>query len=220
MLSHVYEIEGLLLVAQRQGGDTPGVIKDKISRKVRELAQMLDAAEQPVEPEPEGLPSDDYDPNETWQHDNGVEPSEVFAIDYQEPQHQQVEPEPAEVPVADREPDEDISVEFIEADEPEEDEADVYEAAPAAGEPLRVDEKLQRTMSKDLRKAFSLNDRFRFRRELFGNDEAAMNEALDRIESMNTHLDAEHYFYNLLGWKRDDEVVKEFMQIVSNHFHK
>ena len=41
MLSHVYEIEGLMLVSRRLGEEnTPEVITNKLHRKVRELAEM------------------------------------------------------------------------------------------------------------------------------------------------------------------------------------
>ena len=131
MLSHVYEIEGLMLVSRRLGEEnTPEVITDKLKRKVRELAQMCDVditPEQPVQEPPvvaeapqeqDDLPDKDYDADETWQHDNGEEFKEVFTLDYKEPEHGQDEPQ--QVPVEDREPDDDITVEFIEApDEPE-----------------------------------------------------------------------------------------------------
>ena len=59
MLSHVYEIEGLMLVTRRLGDEnTPEVITNKIKRKVRELAEMCGVeltvapeAEQPQAPE-------------------------------------------------------------------------------------------------------------------------------------------------------------------------
>ena len=154
MLSHVYEIEGLMLVTRRLGEEnTPDVITNKIQRKVRELAEMCgvalpvpepsvgpamppEGALDPVKPEiedipeptvgpampPEGtlnpvkpevddvpeptvgpamppddimvprtadepvpaehLPEEDYDADETWQHDNGEEFKEVFALNY------------------------------------------------------------------------------------------------------------------------------------------
>ena len=330
MLSHVYEIEGLMLVTRRLGEEnTPDVITNKIQRKVRELAAMcgveLTAPQQsepapeptpepqpePVatsEPEPEPapepvaqaehLPEDDYDADETWQHDNGEEFKEVFALDYKEPEHETVMPD--EVPVADREPDEDITVEWIEADEepapdeeskPVEEPKPVEKAAPvtppvppvqppvfhnpeiindepvpepdpailpeAADEPditvefieaeddnvslpeneeplppvptdfpiaedeqLRVDQKLQRHLSRDIRKAFSVNDRFRFQRELFAGSANAMNTAIEHIEMMRSYGNAELYFFSQLHWDRDDEVVKDFMAIVRNHYQQ
>ncbi len=320
MLSHVYEIEGLMLVTRRLGEEnTPDVITNKLKRKVRELADMCgvelkaaEAVDQPVEtPQPavatgveepvqeaEHLPDEDYDADETWQHDNGEEFKEVFTLDYEEPKHEDEQPD--KVPVEDREPDDDITVEFIEADEepseaaseeepaavedatdqqpakpaeppvmppvfhmpedsdepvpapdpkviPEaEDEPDITvefieaeeETFPEPEEmpvppvptefpeenepagPLRVDQKLQRTMSKDIRKAFSLNDRFRFQRELFANSANALDTAIEHIEAMRTYGNAELYFFTQLGWDRDNEVVQDFMNIVRNHFQQ
>ena len=302
MLSHVYEIEGLMLVTRRLGEEnTPQVITNKIQRKVRELAEMCGVAfpenqteaepvaEQPVqatepapepvdepapkpaaEPAPEpaaepdaetatdALPEQDYDADETWQHDNGEEFKEVFELNYEEPKHvttpppfnapseapatpatpsaplddtsdePQPEPDPDVVPEAEDGPD--IEVEFIEAEDdsvPEpEDEMPVppvptefpEEESPAA--PLRVDEKLQRHLSKDIRKAISLNDRFRFQRELFAGSANAMDTAIEHIEVMTSYGNAELYFYSQLNWDRDNEVVKDFMAIVRNHFQK
>ena len=141
----------------------------------------------------------------------------------------QPEPDPDVVPEAEDGPD--IEVEFIEAEDdsvPEpEDEMPVPpvptefpedEESPAA--PLRVDEKLQRHLSKDIRKAISLNDRFRFQRELFAGSANAMDTAIEHIEVMTSYGNAELYFYSQLNWDRDNEVVKDFMAIVRNHFQK
>ena len=322
MLSHVYEIEGLMLVTRRLGDEnTPDVITNKIQRKVRELAEMCGitleaqpeleapaepATEAPAEPaSPEAttehLPEEDYDADETWQHDNGEELKEVFALDYKEPEHETADAN--EVPVADREPDEDITLEWIEEDGEHEGadgekpaatptppafnptvtppafnptpEQTVEEPAPAMtndepvpepdpelvpeaqGEtavpddfiepeslpepedempmppvptdfpevvesvaPIRVDQKLQRDLSKDIRKAFSVNDRFRYQRELFAGSANAMDTAIEHIEMMTSYGNAELYFYSQLHWDREDEVVQDFMNIVRNHFQK
>ena len=276
MLSHVYEIEGLMLVTRRLGEEnTPQVITDKIQRKVRELAEMcgvtLPAAEpapEPVSPVPsvpladheEALPEEDYDADETWQHDNGEEFKEVFKLNYEEPQQQSPTPPPFNIskeetpatpvePAATAEPDieplpdpdpdvvpeaedgPDIEVEFIEAEDdtvPEpEDEMPVPpvptefpEDDDVPATPLRVDEKLQRHLSKDIRKAISLNDRFRFQRELFAGSANAMDTAIEHIEVMTSYGNAELYFYSQLNWDRENEVVKDFMAIVRNHFQK
>ena len=83
---------------------------------------------------------------------------------------------------------------------------------------MRLDEALQRNMSKDLRHAFSLNDRFRYRRELFGNSDSVMNDTLNLIDSMSTFDEAEDYFYNDLEWEHDSPEVADFMVIIKNHF--
>ena len=94
------------------------------------------------------------------------------------------------------------------------DESDLTET----GSDLRVDEKLQRHLSKDLHRAFSLNDHYRFRRELFGGSEDRMNAAIDTIEDMESFDQAEEYFYNDLGWDSDSDEVNEFMNIIERHF--
>ena len=114
-------------------------------------------------------------------------------------------PEDEELPEPEEEmPTPPVPTEFPEIDEPE--------------APIRVDEKLQRTLSKDIRKAFSLNDRFRFQRELFAGSANAMNTAIEHIEIMRSYGNAELYFYSQLHWDREDEVVQDFMSIVRNHF--
>ena len=49
---------------------------------------------------------------------------------------------------------------------------------------ISLNEVIQKKFLADFRKAFSLNDRFRFRRELFGGDEGRMNEAIRKINKM------------------------------------
>lgn len=83
---------------------------------------------------------------------------------------------------------------------------------------IRLDEKLARDGARDIRKAFTLNDRFRFRRELFSNSESRLNESLDIIAAMSSFDEAEDYFYNDLCWDRESDDVKDFMMIVANHF--
>lgn len=83
---------------------------------------------------------------------------------------------------------------------------------------LRVDEQLSRTLSKNLKKAFTLNDRFRFRRELFGNHDVEFNDTLNLVEAMHSFDEAEDYFYNDLQWDKDSPEVIDFMKIIEKHF--
>jgi len=88
----------------------------------------------------------------------------------------------------------------------------------APTESLRLDEKLARENSRDLRKAFSLNDRFRFRRELFSNSESELTEAINAIEAMSSVDEALDYFYNDLNWDKSNQEVKDFIEIITHHF--
>lgn len=82
----------------------------------------------------------------------------------------------------------------------------------------RLDERFARESARDIRHAFTLNDRFRFRRELFSNSEPRLAEAIEVVASMNSLEEAEDYFYNDLVWDRDSDDVKDFMAIVARHF--
>lgn len=65
---------------------------------------------------------------------------------------------------------------------------------------------------------FSINDKFRFKRELFGGSDAAMRMALDNVNRMQTLDDAEDFFYNELQWSHENNEVKAFMKIIERYF--
>lgn len=223
ILVRTYEIEGLLHTLAQHGEDTPTQVLDALRDKAHNLAEAVDlltladttASLPPViEPEP------------------AIEPTPVD------------EPAPVDEPVATDEPETPIQA-VDDAEESERDIDDVdHELFGSAGymepakvasatpdravdttrapeqgrtEPMRIDEKLQRTLSKDLRKAFSLNDRFRFQRELFGGNAREMDETLTRVEHMDNYNEAEDYFYSVLGWDGDNSEVAQFMNIIRLH---
>lgn len=72
----------------------------------------------------------------------------------------------------------------------------------------------------DLRKMFTLNDTFLFRRELFGGDNAEMTDTLELIASMRSLDEVEEYVYDDLQWNPEDENVRDFMGIVANFFSR
>lgn len=88
----------------------------------------------------------------------------------------------------------------------------------SADSQLTLDEKLARERAADISKAFTLNDRFRFRRELFRNSDEEFRETLEVIGSMASMEEAEDYFFNDLCWDPSSPEVKEFMSIVAKHF--
>ncbi len=68
----------------------------------------------------------------------------------------------------------------------------------------------------DVKSAFTLNDKFRFSRELFGNSQAQYNDALNMINAMHSFDEAEDYFYNDLEWNAENPDVEDFMHIVKS----
>ena len=213
ILSQVYELEGLLLVIDKHGDDTPAVVYDLVRRHaatIHEMSQLLSApapAAQAPQP-PVFVPATDEPAAATTPM---VSPDPAEPADDAEPEADDVPPRNAD----------DVPTEVFTFDAPAHDAvADEQPAQPTAPAQaaMRVDEKLQRSISQDLRKAFSLNDHFRFRRELFGNNEADFDEAINMVENMNTYSEATDYFFNYLGWDEEVPEVKDFLHIVRHHF--
>ena len=174
------------------------------------LTPATEATEEETE-EPEELPQENDDAatvekqetDDTDLHDVEViieeTPAEITSISVEE-EHIAEKPQPAE-PVIEETPGEVKPV--MPGNEP--------------AQELRLDEKLARQNSRNLRKAFSLNDRFRFKRELFGNSDEKMNEALNLVESMHSIEEARDYFFNTLRLDGTSPDVKDFMAIVEHH---
>lgn len=263
LLKQVLELEGLILVAQRRGEETPLAVHQLISEKAAQIGAFA-AAEKPAD-EPakqnaiDALPDDEPDDDITLEFvdedadttDEDADAADTAAAD-EEPQLEpevtvvvddepevvvevvpEPEPEPAEQPEAEPQPEPEPEPESIEEEATAQEAADAEsepeiaaDAEPVTAddfttvddEPVRLDEALQRNMVKDLHHAFSLNDRFRYRRELFGNSDQVMEETLNHIESMATFDEAENYFYNDLEWEYDSPEVADFMVIIKNYF--
>lgn len=65
---------------------------------------------------------------------------------------------------------------------------------------------------------FSLNDRYRFRRELFNFSDEEMDEAIQAVSAMNSMDDVEDYFYNDLCWDPENPDVRDFIAVVASRF--
>ena len=227
MLREVLELEGLLMVADSRGDETPDAVFTLIKEKIEQLREytscLPDVAvdEQVDEQEPVVEPEDE--PEYVLE----AEPEEELEAEPEEELESEVEAEPEIEEEPEPEPEEEIEAESEEELEPEivpEIEAEpepeiiknVDETAPEAI--ITLDEAFIRNKAKDLKSAFSLNDTFRFRRELFGNSAADMNDAIDLVNAMNSYEEAEDYFINDLGWDAESDEVGEFMEIIRNHF--
>lgn len=278
MLKEAYEMEGLLLLAENRGDETPEYVFTAIREKLDRLHtlvgyklsaiggecgdeaigvtgfELLDVAEKSYPYEniasPQGnngaerelddelsdLLSEFQPMEEAEQQEISQETPITEPVSESEPES---EPEPESESEFEPEPESEFEpvLEPIFAAEEEVSDAVVvnWDSSSELQEPLstsidntsdlqplqqsiRLDEKLQRACSKDLRAAFSLNDTFRFRRELFGNNAAEMSDAITLVETMKSWDEAEEYFYNDLGWNKDNEDVKDFMAIIKNHF--
>lgn len=77
---------------------------------------------------------------------------------------------------------------------------------------------LEKKNLSDFRKAFSLNDRFRFRRELFGGDEEKMNKAITDLNDIHSYEESVAYLNNELKWNIEDEAVADFIKLLEKRF--
>lgn len=204
LLSQVYELEGLLLVIERHRGDVSPFIYEMIQKKAERIGELapLCIPESKEETPVVQIPVENV--SEEYVEDVQEEPqTEDF-----ENQEEMCEPEDVEVTIT----------ETVESADDEEETFEGFEEEPEEDEPIKLDEALQRSLSKDLSRAFSLNDRFRYRRELFSNSEVEMRNTLNIVEAMQSYAEAEDYFYGDLEWDSESPEVKDFMVIIKNHF--
>ena len=195
LLKAAYEIEGLLALQAQRGNNAIATVDEMIADKIAMLAREFDAE------------SDTADDAEA-QVETIVETAVSEPVIAPEPTIEPIAEEPETTPSAD---------EAIAKAAVEEERADA-DVRPAPDMSITLDEKLARERAQDIFKAFTLNDKFRFRRELFRGSQAEFDDALNIISQMSTIEEAEEYIYDDLCWNRDNEDVKAFMDIVTKHF--
>ena len=96
--------------------------------------------------------------------------------------------------------------------------AESAEPAPAAAcEPEPAPAPVSERSAEPLPITFSLNDRYRFRRGLFGGSDEAMSLAVSRIADMRSAEEVEHYLA-ANDFDLDDDLVKDFLRITTRRF--
>lgn len=222
LLNLAYEIEGLLLLHINRGDEAAPEMKRLLVEKATRLLEGLEkdsdekdsagpvAAAAPVAvPEPVQVSAPQAEPAPAHSAEEIADDKAIAAsvlVEETEDAGGTVAPEaPAvqEAPAVKEEP----------APAP----ATINDSMGAESQ-LTLDERLARERAADISKAFTLNDRFRFRRELFRNSDEEFKETLDVIGSMSSMEEAEDYFFNDLCWDPAKEEVKEFMAVVAKHF--
>ncbi len=83
---------------------------------------------------------------------------------------------------------------------------------------LFLSEVLEKKNLSDFRKAFSLNDRFRFRKELFAGDEARMNQTISDLNDIHSYEESVMYLLNVLKWNPEDGSVADFIKLLEKRF--
>lgn len=148
------------------------------------------------------------------------------------PSHEQPVPEPVQprtIPVPPLEPvhEEEKKEEPVEPEEiaPQPEEVKVQpKQEPAAQVPteqrqgLFLNDLIEKKNLSDFKKAFSLNDRFRFRRELFHNDEKEMERVVNELNDIQSYEASINYLNSELKWDMENQAVKDFILLLEKRF--
>ena len=132
------------------------------------------------------------------------------------------------------------SLESVDVKEDEEGETIVAEETPlviAEEEPAMVEEPVVETVVKEeepksvvlgeslklsagLRHAISLNDSFRFSRELFGGDTELMNRVIEQISVMGSYKTAVAFLSSKVEINEEKEAVNDFLELLKKYFNQ
>lgn len=84
---------------------------------------------------------------------------------------------------------------------------------------LTLNEKIIKNTTEDIRKSLALNDRFRFSRELFNNDNVKMEKCFDLINQATHFSKLEQELCDTYNWDKDNECVNEFLTLIKKRFN-
>ncbi len=185
------ELEGLLrILADRDNADARALLEAKFAQ-YSDLMHLYLAQETPMQ----SVPAPAIEPEQPVAPEPEPEPEPELIYEVAPEPEVIVEPEP--VPV--QEP--------IIVPEPE-------------PEPIPKPEPAQPTrtaVNTRLLKAFTLNDKFRFRRELFNGDDEDFADTLSLLAHMPSYAEAADYLTNDLLWDTRNPNVEDFLAILKEN---
>lgn len=71
----------------------------------------------------------------------------------------------------------------------------------------------------DLRKIFTVNDKFLFKRELFGGNSQDFDDTLELLQSMDSYHEAAEYLLEDLAWDPESQTVINFLASIESYFN-
>lgn len=201
LLSLAFEVEGLIVLLERRADRTPAEVVELLKEKVAKLKSSVDVLSC-VKSYSSVAASAEYEERQ----DAAGKPSQPVAAVVES------EPKPVvKIPVPEPEskkPQEPIISPIVEK-------ISQRQAPEKHVAPVKDIETLG-----DMHKVFTLNDKFRFRRELFNNNDTDFQDALNVVKTMSSLDDAKDYFYNDLCWDSENEDVKDFIEVISGYFSR
>ncbi|WP_455496878.1 hypothetical protein [Coprobacter sp.] len=92
----------------------------------------------------------------------------------------------------------------------------IEESCLKPGSPSAVDKEKE---LKDIRRLMSLNDKFRFKRELFVNSDEVMNNTLEALNEIFSFEESVAFLQDQFGWDiENNEPAAEFFEVVEKRF--
>lgn len=224
LLDRVYELEGLLHLALSRD-DAPARLKDIIRLKGRRIAEII--ASGADEPTPAAAPIAE-------EEEAAVELAPASAPIAEEEEAADEAPrlpgaalaaEPtqpkAEEAAKELEPEEPGEEPAEPAEEPEPDAAPMLEEEWEMSEAWKaetpsIQQERPKVRTGHLKSRFSLNDRFRFSRELFSGEPRRFDAAVEHLNVLPSYDEARDYLVTDLGWDLEaDDAAAEFAEIIA-----
>jgi hypothetical protein len=81
-----------------------------------------------------------------------------------------------------------------------------------------LNDSLEKKNLSDFTKAFSVNDRFYFLKELFGGDKERMNKVIADLNAIHTFEESVGYLYETMHWDKENATVTEFLKLLEKRF--
>lgn len=75
-------------------------------------------------------------------------------------------------------------------------------------------------LSASLRQSISLNDSFRFSRELFGGDSGLMNRVIEQLSMMSSYKTAVVFLSSKVDMDETNEAVNDFLELLKKYFNQ
>lgn len=239
LLDNCLEIEGLIALIIQRDNNVPPHLYNLIERKISDLqvaARSLQSCSTAVDPAENVAdcicaPADGFASAAEADNENDNIPAVPFsAIMAENDSSYVVESvednitEPAESPIPTEYSDGSVETCETVAAVSDDSEQTLYAGEESQITPVAVTEPVWQTSAvrNDLLQptVFSLNDRFRFRRELFDYSDSDMDDAINVASSMSSAEEIEDYFYNDLCWDENNPDVVDFMRIITSRFQK
>ena len=193
------ELEGLLrILADRDNADARALLEAKFAQ-YSDLMHLYLAQETPMQ----SVPAPAIEPEQPVAPEPEAVPAPEPEPIYEVAPEPEVIVEPEPVPVQEPEP------VIVPEPEPEPEPEPIPEPEPA--QPTRT------AVNTRLLKAFTLNDKFRFRRELFNGDDEDFADTLSLLAHMPSYAEAADYLTNDLLWDTRNPNVEDFLAILKEN---